>query len=61
MAKANIYNKTKGSLALIGLIIFVSASVYGMMYEVTGGPKGPENYGCGKHGKEGYATKCCGM
>ena len=42
MAKANIYNKTMGSLALIGLIIIVGASVYGMAYKVTGGPKGPE-------------------
>lgn len=63
MAKANTYNKIMGSLALIGLIIVVSASVYGQLLssgaDITF--NGPENYGCGKHGKEGYATKCCGM
>jgi len=61
MPKANIYDKTMGTIAFIGLIIIVGASVYGMAYKVTGGPKGSEKYGCGKHGKEGYASKCCGM
>tara|TARA_Y100000389_G_scaffold188855_2_gene211898 strand:- start:9162 stop:9347 length:186 start_codon:yes stop_codon:yes gene_type:complete len=61
MAKANLYNKTMGSIAFIGLLILVGASVYGVAHKMTGGPKAAEKYGCGKHGKEGYATKCCGM
>lgn len=50
MAKANIYNKTMRNLVFIALIMVVGASIFER-----------ENYGCGKHGKEGYATKCCGM